>query len=116
MPGPCGVITVVGSFQDAYEYERLAIEQAQWDLILYESKPTDKTKQEASSETPRCSPRSPEHRLMPETSASVLPPDSMVSASPATLVPQKVPDLPEEAKPKEGKHDSTAKDNPTTRA
>ena len=38
MPGPRGVTTVAGSFQDAYECERLAIEQAQWDLILDESK------------------------------------------------------------------------------
>ena len=28
MLGPRGVITIVGSFQDAYEYERLAVEQA----------------------------------------------------------------------------------------
>ena len=34
MPGPHSVITIVGSFQDAYECERLAVEQAQQDLIL----------------------------------------------------------------------------------
>jgi hypothetical protein len=36
MLGPYGVITVVGSFQDTYECERLAVEQAQRDLILDE--------------------------------------------------------------------------------
>ena len=38
MPGPHSVITIVGSFQDAYECERLAVEQVQQDLILDESK------------------------------------------------------------------------------
>jgi hypothetical protein len=37
MSGPHGVITIAGSFQDAYECERLAVEQAQRDLILDES-------------------------------------------------------------------------------
>jgi hypothetical protein len=38
MSGPHGVITVTGSFQYAYECERLAVEQAQQDLILDEQK------------------------------------------------------------------------------
>jgi hypothetical protein len=38
MPDPHGVITITGSFQDAYKCERLAVEQAQWDLILDVSK------------------------------------------------------------------------------
>ena len=53
---------------------------------------------------------------MPATLTSVLPPNSMVSASLATLVPQKVPDLPEEAKPEEGKDDSAGKDDRVTEA
>ena len=44
MPGPHGLITIAGSFQDAYECERLAVEQAQQDLILDELKTTDKAK------------------------------------------------------------------------
>jgi hypothetical protein len=44
MLGPHGVITVVGSFQDAYECERLAMEQAQWDLILDEPKHANEDK------------------------------------------------------------------------
>jgi len=44
MPGPRGIITIIGSFQDAYECERLAIELAQWDLILDEPKHADKDK------------------------------------------------------------------------
>jgi hypothetical protein len=50
--GPYHVITVAGSFQYAYECERLAIEQAQWDLILDEPKHTDKDKHEAGSGMP----------------------------------------------------------------
>jgi hypothetical protein len=53
MLGPCGVITVMGSFQDAYECERLAIEQAQRDLILDEPHHANKDKQKAGSGTPR---------------------------------------------------------------
>jgi hypothetical protein len=52
MLGPCGVITVTGSFQDAYECKRLALELAQQYLILDELKPADETKPEAGSETP----------------------------------------------------------------
>ena len=37
MPGPYGVITIVSSFQDACECERLAVEQSQQDLILDKS-------------------------------------------------------------------------------
>jgi hypothetical protein len=103
MPGPCSVITVTGSFQYAYECERLAIEQAQWYLILDEPKHADKDKHEAGSGTPRCSPRSPEHQLTPETPASVLPPDSIVSASPATPVPPEAPDLPRKQSQKKRK-------------
>ena len=44
MLGPRGVIIITGNFQDAYECERLAVEEAQWDLILDESKPADETK------------------------------------------------------------------------
>jgi hypothetical protein len=51
MLGPCGVITVVGSFQDTYECERLAVEQAQRDLILDESKHAHEDKQETGSGT-----------------------------------------------------------------
>jgi hypothetical protein len=36
MAGPRNVITITGNFQDAYECERLAMEQAQQDLILDE--------------------------------------------------------------------------------
>ena len=52
MPGPRIVITVVGSFQDAYECERLAIEQAQQDLILDESKHAFEDKQGMGLGTP----------------------------------------------------------------
>jgi len=44
MLGPCGVITVVASFQDVYECKRLAIEQDQQDLILDKPKTTDEAK------------------------------------------------------------------------
>ena len=44
MPGPHGIITVVGSFQDAYECERLDVEHAQYDLILDEPKHAYKDK------------------------------------------------------------------------
>ena len=47
----------------------------------------------------------PEHWLTPKTLASVLPPDSMVFASPATPVPLEAPNLPEEAKVEEEKDD-----------
>jgi hypothetical protein len=60
---------------------------------------------------PQCSPRSLEHWLTAETLASVLPPDSTVSASPATLVPPEAPDLPEEAKPEEEKDDLATKED-----
>jgi hypothetical protein len=53
---------------------------------------------------------------MLETVANVLPPDSMVFASSATPVPLEAPDLPEEAKPKEEKDDSTIREDPVTRA
>jgi hypothetical protein len=53
MPGPCGVIIIMGSFPNAYEYEMLAVEQAQRDLILDEPKHADKDKQEAGSRMPR---------------------------------------------------------------
>jgi hypothetical protein len=115
MPGPCGVITITGSFQDAYECERLAIEQAERDLILDESKHAYEDKQETGSRMPRHSPRSPEHRLMPETLTSILPPDSMVSASPTTPVPPEAPNLPKEAKPEE-KNDSITRGDPMTMA
>ena len=52
MPGPCSVITIVGSFQHAYECERLAVEQAQRDLILDESKHAHEDKQETGLGTP----------------------------------------------------------------
>jgi hypothetical protein len=116
MPGPHGVITVTGSFQDAYECERLAVEQAQQDLILDESNHAYEDKQETGSGMPQCSPRSPEHWLMLETPARVLPPDSTVFASPATSEPPEAPDLPEEAKPEEEKNDPVAKGDPVTRA
>ena len=116
MPGPRGVITIAGSFQDAYEYERLAVEQAQQDLILDESKTVDKAKQEAGSRTHRRLPLSLEHWLTLETPASVLPPNSMVLASMAISGPSEAPDLPEEAKPGEGKDDSTVKDDLVTEA
>jgi hypothetical protein len=109
MPCPHSVITVVGSFQDAYECERVAIEQAQQDLILDESKHAYEDKQGMGSRTPRCSPRSLEHQLTLETSTSVLPLNSMVFASPATLVPPEASDLPEEAKLEEEKDDPAAK-------
>ena len=112
MPGPHGVITVTGSFQDACECERLAVEQAQRDLILDEPKHADKDKQEVGSGTPRHPPQSPEHRLTLETSASVLPLDSMVSTSPATPVPPEAPYLPEEAKPEREKDDSDVREDP----
>jgi hypothetical protein len=114
MSGPCGVIIITGSFPNAYEYEMLAIEQAQRDLILDEPKHADKDKQEAGSGMPRQPPRSLEHRLMPKTLASVLPPDSMVFASPATPVPLEVPGLPEEAKPEEETNDPTIRKDPVT--
>jgi hypothetical protein len=44
MPGPCDVIIVTGSFPNAYEYEMLAVEHAQRDLILDEPKHADKDK------------------------------------------------------------------------
>jgi hypothetical protein len=53
---------------------------------------------------------------MLETSTNILLPDSMVLAPPATLVPQKVPDLPKEAKLGEGKENLAAKDDPATKA
>jgi hypothetical protein len=56
MPGPHGVITVAGSFQYAYECERLAVEQAQRDLILDEPKHADKDKHEAGLGTPDARP------------------------------------------------------------
>ena len=56
MLGPHGVITIMGCFQDAYECERLAIEQAQQDLILDESKHAYKDKQETGLGMSRCSP------------------------------------------------------------
>jgi hypothetical protein len=54
--GPRGVVTVAGTFQDTYECERLAIEQAQRDLILDESKHAHEDKQETGSGTSRRSP------------------------------------------------------------
>jgi hypothetical protein len=102
IPGLRGVITIVDSFQDAYECERVVVEHAQWDMILDEPKHTNEDKQEAGSGMPRRSPRSLEHRLTPKTPASVLPLESAVPASPATLVPPKAPGLPEEAKTEEG--------------
>jgi hypothetical protein len=56
MPGPCGVITVAGCFQDAYKCERLAVEQVQRDLILDEPKHAYEDKQVAGSGTSQCSP------------------------------------------------------------
>ena len=53
---------------------------------------------------------------MLETPANILPPDSKVSASPATLVPPEAPDLPEEAKPEEEKDDKATKEDPMTGA
>ena len=52
MPGPHDVIIVMGSFQDAYECERLAIEQARRDLILDDPKHADKDKQKVGSGMP----------------------------------------------------------------
>jgi hypothetical protein len=49
MLGPYGVITITGNFRDAYECERLTVEQAQWDLILDESKHAHEDKQEMGS-------------------------------------------------------------------
>jgi hypothetical protein len=49
---------------------------------------------------------------MPETLASVLPPDSTVFASPSTPVPLEVPGLPEEAKQEEETHDPTIRKDP----
>ena len=40
------------AFQDAYECERLAVEQAQWDLILDEPKHAYEDKQEVGSGMP----------------------------------------------------------------
>jgi hypothetical protein len=53
---------------------------------------------------------------MPKTLASILPPDSMVFALPATLVSPEAPDLPEEAKPEEEKDDPVVREDPMTRA
>jgi hypothetical protein len=116
MSGPRDVITVTGSFQDAYKCERLAVEQAQRDLILDESKHAYEDKQETGSGTSRRSPRSPEHWLTLETLTKVLPPDSTIFASPATSEPPEAPDLPEEAKPEEEKIDPPARKDPMTRA
>jgi hypothetical protein len=49
---------------------------------------------------------------MPKTLVSILPLDSMVSASPVTPVPLEAPDLPEEAKPEEEKNDLATKGTP----
>jgi hypothetical protein len=56
MLDPHGVITVAGCFQDAYKCERLAVEQAQRDLILDEPKHAYEDKQEAGSVMFQCSP------------------------------------------------------------
>jgi hypothetical protein len=110
--GPRGVITIAGSFQYAYECKRLAVEQAQRDLILDEPKHAYKDKQEASSRMTQCSPQSPEHRLTPETPTSILPPDSTVSASLATPMPPEAPDLCKEAKLEEEKDDLAIRRTP----
>ena len=73
-----------------------------------------RTKQKASSGTPQHLHQSLEHQLMLETPASILPPGSMVSASPTTPVPPEAPDLPEEAKPEEEKNDSAIGEDPVT--
>ena len=52
MLGPRGVIIITGNFQDAYECERLAVEEAQWDLILDEPKHAYEDKQEVGSGMP----------------------------------------------------------------
>lgn len=114
--GPHGVITVVGNFQDAYECERLAMEQAQQDLILDEPKQANEDKQEVGSGTPRCLPQFLENQLTPETLTNVSPPKSTVSASPATPVPLEAPDLPEAAEPEEGANASAARKDPVTKA
>ena len=106
----------MSSFQDACECKRLAVEQAQWDLILDESKHAHGDKQETGLGMPRRLPRSPKHRLMPETPTSILPFDSMVFALPTTWVPPEAPDLPEEAKLEEEKDDPTTKEDPMTGA
>ena len=85
-------------------------------MILDEPKLTYEDKQEAGSGTPQHSPRSQEHRLTLETSASVLPLDSMVSTSPATPMPPEAPELPEEAKSKGEKDDSDIRKDPVTDA
>ena len=57
MLGPRGVTTVIGNFQDTYECERLAIKQAQRDLIFDEPMLNDEAKQ--GSGTPIHLPQSP---------------------------------------------------------
>jgi len=116
MVGPRGVITIAGSFQDACECERLAIEHAQWDLILDKSKHAHEDKQETGLGMPQRSPRSLECMLTPETPASVLPPDSTISALSSTPVPPEAPNLPEEAKLEEKKDDLAAREDPVTGA
>ena len=78
----------MGNFQDAYECERLAVEQAQQDLILDELKLDDKAKQDMNSGTPRHLLQSLEHQPQLVTPASILPPDPLASTLPATTVPQ----------------------------
>ena len=63
MTGPHDVITVAGSFQDTYDCERLAIELAQRDLILDESKHTHEDKQETGL---RQKPRPVFYRSIPQ--------------------------------------------------
>jgi len=54
--------------------------------------------------------------LTPETPASVLPPDSTISALSSTPVPPEAPNLPEEAKLEEKKDDLAAREDPVTGA
>lgn len=84
------------------------MEQAQWDLILDELRPDDRTKCKMSLGTSRCAFSSLEHQAMLVTPANMLPAIPLASASPMTLVPQQAL---EETKPEEKEDDPTIDDS-----
>lgn len=73
MTGPHGVITIAVNFQDACKCVRLAVEQAQRDLILDDPRLDDEAKHDIGLGTPQHSLQFVEHQPMVATLASVLP-------------------------------------------
>lgn len=105
MPGPRSVITITGNFCDAYECEREAVEQADHALKPDEARLDFEIKSRMSSGTTWCALSSPEHQTMPVTPTGVSPTLLLLSASPATPMPEDGP----EDKQQEGQDGDPAK-------